>query len=105
MPRKMKVRTRTREGKIEVLILVSHPMETGLRIDKSTKKKIPAHFIQKLTLHHKGKLAAEANFGVGISEDPLVGFRLDDAKNGDVIKIHWTDNKGESGSFERKIEG
>lgn len=104
MARRMKVRTRTREGKIEILVLISHPMETGMRKDKKTKKRIPAHYIQKLTLVHNGKVAADADFGIGISEDPLIGFRLDDAKNGDPVKISWSDNKGESGSFEAKVD-
>ena len=105
MARKMKVRTRTREGMIEVLVLVNHPMETGLRKDKKTKKVIPAHFIQELKLEHNGKLAALAQLGIGISEDPLMGFRLTDAKDGDSIKVSWRDNKGESGSLETKVEG
>ena len=105
MARKMKLRTRTREGKIEILVLINHPMETGLRKDKKTKEKIPALYIQKMTLHHNGQLAAEANFGIGVSEDPLIGFRLDDAKNGDKVKVEWSDNKGETGAIEAVVEG
>jgi sulfur-oxidizing protein SoxZ len=103
MARRMKVRTRTREGIVEILILISHPMETGLRKDKKTKKRIPRHFIQKLFLYHNGEVAAEANFGMGVSADPLIGFRLDNATNGDPVKVSWSDNKGESGSFETKV--
>ncbi len=104
MARKMKVRTRTQDGMVEVLVLVSHPMETGLRKDKKTKKVIPAHWIQNMSLMHNGKLAAEANLGIAVSEDPLLGFRLPKAKNGDKIKITWKDNKGESGEISAVVD-
>lgn len=97
MARKMKVRTRIQDGKVEVLVLIVHPMETGLRKNKKTGKKIPAHYIQTVTLYHNGKVAAKANLGISVSTDPLLGFRLDKAKNGDKIKFVWKDNKGESG--------
>ena len=105
MARKMRVRTRTQEGLIEVQVLVSHPMETGLRTDKKTKKKVPPHFIKHVILEHNGKVVASADTGVGISADPLLGFRLKDGKDGDKIKVTWSDNKGESGSIETIVEG
>ncbi len=102
--RKMKIRTRKQEGQVEVLVLIYHPMETGQRTDKKTKQKIPAHFIQRLTLEHNGKVAAAVNMGIGVSEDPLLGFRLPQAKNGDKIKVSWSDNKGESGWTETTVD-
>jgi sulfur-oxidizing protein SoxZ len=99
----MKVRTRSGEGGVEVLVLISHPMETGQRVDKQTKQKIPPHFIQKVVLEHNGKAVATANLGPGVSEDPLLGFQLAGAKNGDKIRISWTDNKGESGATDASV--
>ncbi len=102
--RKMKVRTRLQDGAVEVLVLITHPMETGMRTDKKTNQKIPAHFIQRITLEHNGKVVLVADTGVGISEDPLLGFRLKNAKKGDKVKIGWSDNKGESGSAETVVD-
>ena len=104
MARKMKVRTRTQDGQIEVLVLVNHPMETGLRKDKKTKQPIPAHFIQELTVNLNGKPAVICEMGIGISEDPLLGFRLPGAKNGDKVNISWKDNKGETGTADAVVE-
>ncbi|UCH53515.1 MAG: thiosulfate oxidation carrier complex protein SoxZ [Pseudomonadota bacterium] len=101
----MRIRTRTQEGQIEVQILIPHPMETGQRTDKQTKQKIPAHFIQQVTVEHNGKFAVQLNTGAAVSEDPLFGFRLKDAKNGDKLKVTWSDNKGASGSGETVVEG
>lgn len=104
MARKFKVRTREADGITQVLVLIGHPMETGLRVDKQTKKKVPAHFIQKMTVSHNGKQVAEADLGIAISADPLLGFGLKSAKAGDKVKITWSDNKGESDSKEITIE-
>lgn len=103
MARSMKLRTRSGDGGVEVLVLISHPMETGQRVDKQTKEKIPPHYIQKVVLEHNGKAVATANLGPGVSEDPLLGFQLAGAKSGDKIKISWTDNKGESGSTDGTV--
>lgn len=105
MARKFKIRTRETGGITQVLVLIGHPMETGLRVDKTTKKKIPAHFIQKMTVEHNGKVVAEADLGIAISADPLMGFGLKDAKMGDKVTISWSDNKGEKDSKSITVGG
>jgi sulfur-oxidizing protein SoxZ len=102
--RKIQIRTRAEEGVTEVIMRVEHPMETGQRADPETKQKIPAHFIQKLELEHNGKVVATLMSGAGIAKDPLLGFRLKDAKNGDKIAVRWTDSKGETGSAETVVK-
>ena len=102
--RKMKMRTRAQDGSVELQVLITHPMETGLRTDKNTGKKIPPHFIQRVTLEHNGKLVAVVNTGAGISEDPLIGFRLKGAKQGDKLRIFWSDNMGESATLEGSVD-
>ena len=104
MARETKIRTRTQEGAVEVLVLVTHPMETGMRKDKASGKAIPAHFIQELNVELNGKLMASASLGIGVSENPLLGFRTKAAKNGDKLKISWKDNKGEVGTAEASVE-
>jgi sulfur-oxidizing protein SoxZ len=101
---KMKMRTRMQDGKVELQVLITHPMETGLRTDKNTKKKIPPHFIQKVSIELNGKLVVVVDSGTAVSEDPLLGFRFKDAKNGDKVRVFWTDNLGESGSLEGAID-
>lgn len=98
-----KIRTKTRDGVTDVLVLVDHPMETGLRTDRNTKQKIPAHYIQKLTFSLNGKEVASTDLGPAVSKDPLIGIKLKDAKPGDKIKIHWSDNQGNSGGGEATV--
>ena len=104
MARETKIRTRTQEGATEILVLVNHPMETGMRKDKASGKAIPAHFIQELNIELNGKLMASASMGIGVSENPLLGFRSKTAKNGDKLKITWKDNMGETGTAEAKVD-
>jgi len=104
MARETKIRTRTQEGATEILVLVTHPMETGMRKDKASGKAIPAHFIQELNIELNGKLMASARMGIGVSENPLLGFRSKTAKNGDKLKITWKDNMGETGTAEAKVD-
>jgi sulfur-oxidizing protein SoxZ len=104
MARKFKIRTRETGDVMQVLVLIGHPMETGMRVDKTTKKKVPAHFIQKMTVAHNGKTVAEADLGIAVSADPLLAFGLNGAKKGDKVKVSWSDNKGESETQEIAVE-
>jgi len=104
MKKETKVRTRIQEGQVEVLILANHPMETGLRKDKKTGKVIPAHFIQELTVELNGKAVATAHLGIAVSENPLLGFRIKTAKNGDKLKITWRDNQGQTDVVDTKVD-
>jgi len=101
---KIKMRTRMQDNEVELQVLITHPMETGLRTDKNTKKKIPPHFIQKVNIELNGKVVAVVDSGTAVSEDPLLGFRFKNAKNGDKIRVFWSDNLGESGSLEGAID-
>jgi sulfur-oxidizing protein SoxZ len=98
-----KIRTKTQDGVTDVLVLVSHPMETGLRTDPKTKEKIPPHFIQVMSFSLNGKEVATANLGTAVSKDPLIGIKLKGAKAGDKLKVAWSDNKGEHGGGEATI--
>jgi len=98
-----RIRTKIDGDVTDVLVLVSHPMETGLRTDPKTKEKIPPHFIQKMIFSLNGKEVAVADLGVGVAKDPLLGIKLKGAKPGDKLKVTWSDNKGESGSGEHTI--
>ena len=98
-----KIKTRAAEGVTEILVLVNHPMETGQRVDSKTKQKIPAHWIQKLTVELNGKAVADVDMGVAISKDPLIGVKVKGAKAGDKVKVSWTDNKGEKGGADAAV--
>lgn len=99
---KMKVKTGA-DGH-EVLCLVKHPMETGLRKDKKTGELVPAHYIEIMTFKLNGTTVAEAILGQGVSKNPLIGISVKGAKAGDKISVEWNDNMGEAGSAEAAVK-
>jgi sulfur-oxidizing protein SoxZ len=98
-----KIKTRPKDGNTEILVLVNHPMETGQREDKKTKKKIPAHWIQNLSIDLNGKTVANVDMGVAVSKDPLIAVAVKGAKKGDKVKVSWSDNKGEKGGADATV--
>ncbi|MEE8482308.1 MAG: thiosulfate oxidation carrier complex protein SoxZ [Acidiferrobacterales bacterium] len=104
MARKMKMRARKTGDIAELLVRIQHPMETGLRKDKATKKIIPAHFIQNMTVMHNDKKVVSCDIGIAVSKNPVMGFGLVNAKTGDKITLSWKDNKGESGSLSKTLK-
>ncbi len=104
MANTIKVRAKVKEGIATVKCLISHPMETGLRKDKKTGKKIPAQFIQEVSCEHGGKSVLNAQWGGAISKTPFLSFKFSGAKSGESIKISWVDNKGDSDSTEAKLK-
>jgi sulfur-oxidizing protein SoxZ len=99
-----KIKARKKGDSTEILVLAQHPMETGQRKDKKTKKLIPAHYITTMNFALNGKTVADVSMGGGVSKNPLVGIRVKGAKSGDKIKVAWTDNKGETGGAETAIK-
>ena len=79
-------------------------METGLRKDKKTKKLIPAKFIQEVECEHNGESVMNAQWNGTISKNPFLSFAFTGAKSGDMIKISWLDNVGNSDSIEARIK-
>lgn len=101
---KIKIRAKEKGGVTTVKCLMAHPMETGLRKDKKTGEKIPAHYIQEVTCEHNGSPVITAHLGPGVSKNPYLAVELDGVKKGDTVKISWIDNKEESASQEATVK-
>ena len=104
MAKSIKIRAKVKKGVATVKCLINHPMETGLRKDKKTGKKIPAKFIQEVNAEHNGTNVMNAQWSGAISKNPFMSFKFTGANSGDTIKISWVDNKGDSDSAEAKIK-
>jgi sulfur-oxidizing protein SoxZ len=88
----IRIRARARNGITEVLILMPHPMETGLRKDGSGEF-IPAHFITDMQVSVEGRAVLEARMSIAVSADPLLNFRFRGGQAGQAITVSWTDNR------------
>ena len=104
MARTIKIRAREVDGQVTVKSIINHPMETGLRKIKKTGKKIPAHFIQEVTVKHNGAGVMTAQWGPAVSKNPYVSVILTGAKKGDAIELSWVDNKGGKDSASTKVK-
>jgi len=102
MPGPMKMRATLGQGFTDIRVLMTHPMETGLRKD-SEGKIVPTHFIQNLTVKVNGKPVIEAQTSQAISRNPVFSFRLKGGAKGDKIEVSWLDNHGESNSTETAV--
>jgi sulfur-oxidizing protein SoxZ len=103
MANSIRIRAQAKGGETTVKALITHPMETGMRKNKKTGKKIPAHFIQELTAKHNGATVLTALWGPAVSKNPYVSFMLNGGKAGDTIELSWVDNMGEKDSKTNKI--
>ncbi len=104
MAEEMKIRAKIKDGVTTVKTIMYHEMESGSRKDKDTGELISAHFIKEVKAELNGEVIISADWGTGISKNPYWSFEFDGGKAGDVVKITWTDNKGESGSGEAEIK-
>jgi sulfur-oxidizing protein SoxZ len=103
MAEPMKIRAKMEGDVADIKVLVNHVMETGLRKDAKTGQAIPALFIQEFSAAVNGAPVLTANWGTGISKNPLVGFKVKGAKSGDKVSISWVDNTGDKRTDEATI--
>jgi len=103
MANAIKVRTKLDGDVALIRILISHPMETGLRKDPEGQL-VPAHFIELLTITYKDRTVLSAQWGPAVSRNPYLAFRFKGVEKGEKIKISWLDNAGDSRTDEAVIE-
>ena len=100
----IKIRAKSKNGITTVKTLVSHPMETGLRKNKKTGKKIPAHHVTEVNAVYNGNTVMTANWGPAISKNPYLSFKFKGGSAGESVKISWVDNMGKGDSLEAVIK-
>jgi sulfur-oxidizing protein SoxZ len=98
----MRIRAQAADGKATVRVLMAHEMETGQRKDSSGNK-IPAWFIQDVTVAHNGNAVLTAQWGPSVAKNPFMQVAVKGAKAGDKITISWVDNKGEKRTDEATV--
>ena len=100
----IKVRLKQIEDSTAVRLLVTHPMETGRRIEGVAGKAVPAHYIDHLTVVHQDKVVVSCELGPGVSKDPYFSFHFRNGKPGDLVTVVWTDNLGNSEKVSETIK-
>jgi len=81
--------------------LVKHPMFTGLQRDLASGGFKPAFYINKVAFTYSGKPVMQADFAVGVAEDPYLRFYyVPDAPG--TLEVKADDNEGKS--FTQSVE-
>ncbi len=99
-----KIKVKAKDVGHDILVLVKHPMETGLRTDAKTGEVVPAHYITNMAFSVNGTQVAETMLSQAVSANPLTTINLTDLKAGDVVSVSWEDNTGTSESAETTIK-
>ncbi|MFW8601796.1 thiosulfate oxidation carrier complex protein SoxZ [Desulfobacterota bacterium M19] len=86
---------------IDVKTLIIHPMETGFRKDKATKRKVPAFYIDEVSVYYGGTLISRAKWTIAVSANPFMSFYVK-ADREAPLKIVWKDIKG--GVYEKTVQ-
>ena len=89
-------------GFTDIRVLMTHPMETGLRKDPDGKL-VPMHFIQSVLVKVNGKTVVDCQTSQAVSRNPVFSFRVKGGAKGDKIQVSWVDNQGESNSTEAAV--
>jgi sulfur-oxidizing protein SoxZ len=104
MSNSIRIRASINDGVAEIKAIIVHPMETGQRKDKQSGKIVPAHFIKEIEASVQGRQVLRALWGGGISKNPYLFIKVDNAKPGDKITMSWLDNRGQTGSGEAVLK-
>ena len=78
----------------KVKSLISHKMETGIRKNKKTGKKIPRLISNKFECTYNGNIVFSGDWHPAVSANPYTAFYAVAEKSG-KLELSWTDDKGE----------
>lgn len=78
-----------------VKTLVSHDMETGLRVDKTTGAKIPRNIINHISVTYGEREVMKAVWYPSVSANPFTSFYVK-AENSGPMVFTWTNDAGEA---------
>lgn len=104
--RKNSIRLRVREEKgVQVFkAIFSHPMETGMRLDKRSGKKIPADYIEDVRIYIDGEIHFEISLGINVSSNPYISFSFArPLVDNQIMQISWQDNHRNESVYETPV--
>jgi sulfur-oxidizing protein SoxZ len=98
----MKMRATLGGSHTDIRVLMTHPMETGLRKDPDGKI-VPPHFIQSVIVKVNGKTVVDGQLSQAVSRNPVFTFRVKGGARGDKVEVSWLDNLGETNKTETAV--
>jgi sulfur-oxidizing protein SoxZ len=91
----MRLRATESGGIADVRVLMSHPMETGMRRDAAGAV-VPRHYITEVSARVGERVVMTAQWSAAVSTNPFLHFRVRGVRKGDQVVVTWRDSRGES---------
>jgi sulfur-oxidizing protein SoxZ len=96
------VPTEMRRGEaVEIKTLVSHPMESGFRMNSMGEPR-PRNIITRFRCAFSGVPVFEADFGPGVAANPFLSFFFTASHSGE-LSFSWTDQHGKESTEVRRV--
>lgn len=99
----IRLKTKLRDSIVTVRAIIRHPMETGFRVDETSGKVIPAHFIKLVQAKLNGQIIFSCDWSRAVSKNPYLSFMFEGAKAGDKLELNWLDTEDKTDSIETTI--
>ena len=87
---------------ITIKTLVTHPMESGFRLDEQGER-IPRDILTRFECLFDKETVFRAHFHPAVSANPFLSFRLRAQRSG-TLTFRWIDQHGEETSVTRTLE-
>jgi sulfur-oxidizing protein SoxY len=99
---RVRVPERFRPGEAgEILTLINHPMETGLREDRAGKL-VPQRIIRAFSSELAGERVFEATLYRAIAANPYLRFYVAPKAGGDLV-LRWTEDTGRIATYRVRL--
>lgn len=97
---KMRIKAKEKKGLVKAKVAITHNM---LTYDQAKKKGTEANFITHITATANDRVVYDASTSQFLSKNPLIKFSFA-GKKGEVLKVTYTQLKGEVFFAEKKIK-
>ena len=99
---RVKVPKSAKKGEVfKVKSLISHKMETGIRKNKKTGKKIPRLIINKFVCTYNGQEVFSGDWHPAVSANPYMAFFVRAEASGSLDFV-WTEDSGKQ--FKKSVK-
>jgi sulfur-oxidizing protein SoxZ len=100
---RVKVPKKAKAGDIvQIKTLMRHKMETGLRKDKKTGKKIPQQIIKRFTATFNGREVFSTDLFASVSANPYLAFYFKADASGE-FEFTWIEDTGKTWTTKKKL--
>jgi len=87
---------------VEVRAMVTHPMESGFRLD-NVGRRVPRHIVETFTCAYDGTQVFGARLHPAVSTNPYFVFHFVAQRSGELL-FTWTDDQGGRATHTARLE-